>query len=204
MKARFSMLGALFASLSIIGLPATASTPDGQTPAEETICNPLMAEDVSNGLYGLCIAFCEAQDADEDYPVTDIELAMLEANPPSRSILDAYNNIKKDSDPDMPCIAVDSSCPCWTAEELAAIDGVINNAMVDLTCEIRPDGSFASVEEEVGPDGTVAAATKQFNRCSYISSLVPDTGTITITSTEAAACVQQITDHVEEIMCQIP
>ena len=187
-----SILGVLFASLSMIGLPATASTPDGQTPAEETICTPLMAEDVTQGLYGLCIAFCEAQDhADENYPITDIELAMLEATPPSGSILDAYNNIKKETDPDLPCIA--SSCPCWTADELADIDGVIDGVAVDFTC--MPGDSFAFVEEQVGADGTIAAATRQFNRCSYISSLVPGTGTLSISAGQAAACVKQINDH---------
>jgi len=105
------------------GLTAMASTPDGETPAVETVCDPLNADDVTDGLYGLCLAFCGAQDiASEDYPITDEELATLLDNPPSGSILNTYNTLKKASDPDMPCVVVDSSCPCWTEQELAAID----------------------------------------------------------------------------------
>ena len=36
-----------------------AKTPDGQTPAEETVC-----DDLEGALYGLCVAFCEAMDCD--------------------------------------------------------------------------------------------------------------------------------------------
>ena len=41
---------------------ASAQTPDGQTPAGESVCDALQAEGVTRGLYGLCVAFCEAQD----------------------------------------------------------------------------------------------------------------------------------------------
>lgn len=37
-----------------------AQTPDGQTPAEETVCNELRGV-----LYGLCVAYCEAMDCDQ-------------------------------------------------------------------------------------------------------------------------------------------
>ncbi len=53
----------LMAVLAILASPvAYAQTPDGQTPAEETICDQLQVTGVSKGLYGLCVAFCEAQD----------------------------------------------------------------------------------------------------------------------------------------------
>jgi hypothetical protein len=141
---KFSILGLLFASLSMVGAVATASTSDGQTPAEETVCDPLMADDVSQGLYGLCLAFCEAQDiANEELPITDGEFAILQDTPPSGSILASYNQIKTATDPDMPCIVVDSTCPCWTDEELAAIDGTAPDGtnMADTLCTLLTDST---------------------------------------------------------------
>lgn len=40
--------------------PAFAQTPDGETPANEGVCDELIG--LTPGLYGLCVAFCEAQD----------------------------------------------------------------------------------------------------------------------------------------------
>ena len=46
-----------------------AQTPDGQTPAEETVCDIL-----SGKAWGLCVAYCEAQDCDlfPDHPSCDV------------------------------------------------------------------------------------------------------------------------------------
>ncbi len=46
--------------LSLV-LPAFASTPDGETPAAETVC-----DDYSGAAYGSCVAYCEATDCDAD------------------------------------------------------------------------------------------------------------------------------------------
>lgn len=43
--------------------PGYANTPDGETPADETVC-----EGVAKGLQGLCNAYCEAMDCDSDFP----------------------------------------------------------------------------------------------------------------------------------------
>lgn len=42
-------------------LPALASTPDGETPAVEAVC-----DDYSGAAYGTCVAYCEATDCDAD------------------------------------------------------------------------------------------------------------------------------------------
>lgn len=149
MKAhRFSIWGLILVSLSMVGLAATASTPDGETPAIETVCDPLMADGISQGLYGLCIAFCEAQDiADEDLSITEDELLALQDAAPSGSILDAYNNIKKADEPDMPCIKVDSTCPCWTDDELLAIDGIApDSTMLSTRCVRATDPATGTVD----------------------------------------------------------
>ncbi len=65
--------------------------------ANEGVCNELL--DATPGLYGLCVAFCEAQDL-----------------PPDSRLMDVYERIRRDDDPDMPCV-----CPCWSREELESI-----------------------------------------------------------------------------------
>jgi len=70
---------------------AVASTPDGATPANEGVCDSLM--DATKGLYGLCVAYCEAQDLDS-----------CDKEPPRTKILENYNKKKQLSDPDMPCV----------------------------------------------------------------------------------------------------
>jgi len=114
--------------LSMFGVPALAQTPDGQTPAAEDTCDPLKGDGVTPGLYGLCVAFCEAKDY------------AGESSPPLDRLLANYNKRKKDTDPDMPClpvvvadttppvpVPVVQACPCWTAAEADAIDGVLSD-----------------------------------------------------------------------------
>jgi len=210
------MLGLLFVSFSMVELPAAASTPDGQTPAEETICDPLMAEDVSQGLYGLCIAFCEAQDiADEELPITEAELLALQDAAPSGSILNSYNNIKKETDPDMPCIVVDSTCPCWTAEELAVIDGMASDgSSLDTLCVKAIDPATGTVDVATAiedsnpriPDTRIQVSARDLQRngniqqrCSYSNTQVePDitrnrsVATGTMTPGQAEVCLAEV------------
>lgn len=44
-----------------VGLVAGAQTPDGETPAEEEVCDKYVGE---GARHGLCIAYCEAQDCE--------------------------------------------------------------------------------------------------------------------------------------------
>ena len=68
--------------------PVLAKTPDGNTPAQETVCDPLHEAGITKGLYGLCVAFCEAGDyADEYDTITPEELATLRFSTPSGRIL---------------------------------------------------------------------------------------------------------------------
>jgi hypothetical protein len=208
-------LGFLFLSLSMVGLTATASTPDGETPAVETVCDPLNADDVTDGLYGLCLAFCEAQDlASEEVPITDEELAILQDTPPSGSILNTYNTIKKETDPDMPCIVVDSTCPCWSEEELAAIDGNTPSGNGSTLCIKQPDpqagivDAATAIEVEDNRQSIRASASdsQRFDppvqRCQYRNIQVTpsisrflDVGQGTMTSGQAAACLQEVVDR---------
>ena len=86
-------------------------TPDGSTPAEEITCDDL--KHGTPGLYGLCIAFCEAQDCELDFSMED---PFANCRPANRKILDTYRKKMRPGDPDMPCIQ--NPCPCWSEEEL--------------------------------------------------------------------------------------
>ena len=62
MRRHKSMALALFATLGTsLTAPVSAKTPDGKTPAEESVC-----DDVANNLFGLCNSYCEAIDCDSD------------------------------------------------------------------------------------------------------------------------------------------
>ena len=103
-----------------------ASTPDGETPAQESVCNDLKTDGVTKGLYGLCVAFCEAHDfADQQELMNEDDLQTFEDEAPSGRILRNYNKKKSATDPAMPCIRVETTCPCWNTEEIDSIDGLL-------------------------------------------------------------------------------
>ena len=97
-----------------------AQTPDGETPANEGVCDELMY--ATPGLYGLCIAYCEAQDLDD----TDLDdpISVSKAVPKDQ-ILANYEKKMRVGDPPMPCIQV--PIPCWTDEEIARFATVASN-----------------------------------------------------------------------------
>jgi hypothetical protein len=95
---------------------ALAQTPDGQTPVNEGVCDELMESGITKGLFGLCVAFCEAQDCDGD---GGGELPGS-CQHSAEKILANYDKRKQASDPDMPCIK--APCPCWSEEELDNYD----------------------------------------------------------------------------------
>ena len=110
MRDRLILLAATFTL--ICNVPAIAQTPDGETPAVETDCDILVG--ATPGLYGLCVAFCEAHDAD----------LLTELDVPNRNILRNYDTLRGDSDPVMPCLEPDAPqvpCPCWSADELLEV-----------------------------------------------------------------------------------
>ena len=94
----------LLTLLSFVTGLALAGTPDGDTPATEEVCDGLLEEDATPGLYGLCVAYCEAQDLDG--------ASNGKPSNSSSNLLKTYNNKRKSDDPEMPCI--DNSCqPCF-------------------------------------------------------------------------------------------
>ena len=92
--------------------PAQAQTPDTETPAEESVCDLLKDDGVTKSLYGLCIAFCEAQDWETN--CLDDPGACSQSGD---QLLRIYDKRKKDADPSMPCIVSASQCPCWDGSQ---------------------------------------------------------------------------------------
>lgn len=91
----------LAAALLVLAIPAMASTPDGQTPSEETVC-----DNQSGAAYGLCTAYCEAMDCDSPAP---------HAAPRACDRVQA-NFVRHTGNP-LPC---DVSCPCTALPLFAA------------------------------------------------------------------------------------
>ncbi|MCW9055763.1 MAG: hypothetical protein OQK47_04000 [Gammaproteobacteria bacterium] len=149
-----------------------ANTPDGETPANEGVCDVLHGG--TPGLYGLCVAYCEAQDLDS-----------FDKQPPNTKILSNYRKKMQDGDPDMPCIKV--PCPCWSDEEIASFttDGAI------AAC-IGGDSSdkVQVIDNAVRTKFADADITPSSERCRYID-LNTDPRIIrsfTITAEEAQGC----------------
>lgn len=57
---KLQLLAAASCAVMALSGPVNAKTPDGLTPAVETICDQF-----SGALFGLCNAICEAQDLDQ-------------------------------------------------------------------------------------------------------------------------------------------
>lgn len=94
-------------------------TPNGMNPANEGLCDQMADNypDLTKGLYGLCVAYCEARDFPED--ISDVD-RWEKGQTAGKRILARYNQKKTDFDPDMPCTTT-GSCPAWTTEQLASI-----------------------------------------------------------------------------------
>jgi len=116
----------LLTALLLAPLASWASTPDGMTPAEEEVCDVL--HDATPGLYGLCVAYCEAQDCDS------IGAALSgQCQAPSPRLLEIFERKRRDGDPHMPCLETElpepPPCRCYGVENLRGLE---LNACLDI------------------------------------------------------------------------
>lgn len=114
MKKTLNWMLFLTVAAALAASPMIAQTPDGETPANEGVCDDLVF--ATPGLYGLCIAFCEAQDCEPDFGLAD---PFENCKPSSEKLLRNYDRRKQPGDPDMPCVA--AGCPCWTQADLDSL-----------------------------------------------------------------------------------
>ncbi|BAV33876.1 hypothetical protein SCL_1571 [Sulfuricaulis limicola] len=170
-KISFALVGAFFIAGLAILAPAMAETPDGTTPANEGVCDVLKTN-ATPGLYGLCVAYCEAQDLDT-----------FEKEPVNSKILANYNKKKQASDPDMPCVKI--PCPCWSDAELASITA--DN--MAAAC-MRATNRIQIIDNAPRTHFAESDTTVSRERCRYIDLNVAPTviRSFNITAPEAAAC----------------
>lgn len=172
----------IFVGLSHYSTPAVASTPDGVTPANEGVCDSLQGT-ASPGLYGLCVAYCEAQDLDD-----------FDKEPPNSKILANYRKKMKAGDPDMPCIKV--PCPCWSDAELGAISADnMAAACPRATNKVQlidnaPKTLFAEADKNAGRE-----------RCRYINlnTAPPVIRSFEITPLEADSCYAAVSNSCDAL-----
>lgn len=137
-KLRTSCMAAACAAALIAGAPAAiASTPDGATPANEGVCDGLL--NATAGLYGVCVAYCEAQDCDFDGSVSG------QCEPPDPRLLDVYDGLAQPGDPPMPCTS--APCPCFSETEIQEVEppfvtcGIDTSIGLNLVSTIRNGAS---------------------------------------------------------------
>ena len=127
-------------------LALAEATPDGVTPANEGVCDDLQG--TTKGLYGLCVAYCEAQDLD-----------MFDKQPPSVKILENYRRKMRAGDPDMPCVQ------CVTTPELDEMvaDGIL------ASCDVSNDGNSIIIRDNDLKTNLVKVdKTINRERCVYV------------------------------------
>lgn len=169
---------------------AVAETSKHQAMGREGICDALRG--ATPGLHGLCVSYCEAHDC----VVTDG--AVHCDKPPSAKILEQYNRLRTDDDPQMPCILPDSACPCFNAATLEQLNLVrmpdqcvdnldLSGSVNIITCTSVNSFAcnvlfvaFGSVQVVNYPDSQPA--------CAYLEAEDGDRKNLEITSQQAAAC----------------
>ncbi len=128
----------VFGFLTIWTGTARADTPDGQTPAEETVC-----DGQTGAAYGLCNAYCEAMDCDSPAP---------QASPTACSrVQDSFQRITGQP---LPC---DVPCPC--PSRLPLFGAVVNATATPVRCIIDastltvlfPDNTFVFIDRTASP-----------------------------------------------------
>ena len=150
-KSRLFRCG-LVALLLMFGLPAAAKTPEGQTPAQSDLCDKLKEEGAPKGLYGLCVALCEAQGYSGEVTKKSHEKLLANFNKLGNGEfqLPCANSAKSQPDPVPPPVV--QVCPCWTPAQADAVDGKLSNGATaagwapqtssTLACSARADRPY--------------------------------------------------------------
>lgn len=120
-----SILQVLSCTLLLISSTVIATTPDTKTPSQESVCDVLKSPDVTKGLYGLCVAYCEAHDAH----LESLTGEAVQLSNQNERILKNYRNKMKASDPDMPCVSKGPACPCWENNANYVLNAYNNHEM---------------------------------------------------------------------------
>ena len=109
------LLAVLAISLLTLATPfnsAMAKKPLLKQAPAQSVCDGLIG--LTPGLYGLCVAYCDAQSCDAE----GAKSGQCKRTKPNESVLRNYNRKMQAGGPPMPCVAPPTSpCPCLTEEE---------------------------------------------------------------------------------------
>lgn len=117
----------------VTAVAGSAFAQDATTPATDEQCDVFRADGVTKGLYGLCIAICEAPPAANDgcEPAEDangelIPQSLEGCRPATSNLISRFQAKAAETDPALPCVAVppDATCPCWEQAEVDAAAAV--------------------------------------------------------------------------------
>jgi hypothetical protein len=130
-------------SFLVIGVSsASAKTPDGKTPSEETVC-----DNETGAAYGLCNAYCEAMDCtDPNQHASD------------KGCESVKRNFEKKTGRPLPCLM---TCPCPGLLQL--FNDILSGAVTVRRCTVSNDFLFVRTDEgetaiiDGGPPATCSA-----------------------------------------------
>jgi len=159
----------VFLALTLILIPSTtaAKGPDGQTAAEETVCDGYTGQE-----YGLCNAYCEALDCESENPKASENACM--------KLLDKFMGLTVGILPPCYVPVTAAACPCF--------DRLIDEGFTDGTdCSGANDGLLKDTSN--GSFLTVQAVAGSSNAC-----IGTDGQIQMIKLDEANTCVNMIQD----------
>lgn len=157
--------------------PASARTPDGQTPSEETVCDGQIG-----AAYGLCNAYCEAMDCESPTP---------HASP--TACTKVRNNYLKHTGQPLPC---EATCPC--PESLPLFAAFVDGTQPIQECIATPETISVSAADQ--QFSIVVSAEGGFCSDNGMPPLVP------LTDAEALVCRLLLRDTAEDqgVACVLP
>ena len=183
----------LFAGFAMAQAPNWNNANDG-------ICDPLLGG--TPGLYGLCVAFCEAHNCVPDYTAAD---PFADCGPSDFHLLNLYTDRQQPGDPDMPCVNFVGGCPCFTQEEIDAIPTPYSQCTIDYDFGI---GLGTTIVHDL--DNTAQALLSGIeSNCSYRNGLVdpPIFRFFQINPTQAEDCREIVVNTIQanigqcELLC---
>jgi hypothetical protein len=214
----FKLCISVLALLTVLlgGSLAAQNITAGVTPVNQGVCDGLKVQGVTPGLYGLCVAYCEALDCPDPNSISSDpdKVATRQCKTASPKILARYNSIKKDSDPGMACVR--TTCPCWNSAELSKV-GTITTDPPHVVYQFTNWDSYSSTtvddleEYQSFPSSTVWreaavlwSGDPPSTNCQYVNIVIDWTtgawtGTINaqqITETQAQVCRTELDTHV--------
>jgi len=197
-----TLLGLIvFGLVFSFGLISVAKTPDGETPATETVC-----DGHTGALYGLCVAYCEAMDCDSAEPnASERACERVRAN---------YNN-HHPSGTDPPCVdpcailAAIAECPCnyfaipfitdcWTATPFII-------PCTAPACGLPGSGGICFLDDSTTVDNASIDAFRMqfFNSCganSEQNGLCPTVNEFkTVTDQQFPTCLCRVAQYTNEL-----